>query len=95
MKIDEKYIPKIVLKTKYGSFELGLVAFCRTKTSGHFMFNINQMLSDLFDVSPLMCVKDIRISNETWEYRTTHIENVLKTLRNSMLYDKRRNVSLV
>ena len=90
MKIDEKSIPKTAFKTKYGSFEFTVVPFGLTNAPGFFMSNMNQMLSDFIDVFVLVYLDDILVYSETWKDHLTHIENVLKRLRENRFYAKKK-----
>ena len=57
--LDEDATPKTAFKTKYGLFELTVLAFALTNASGFFLSTINKIFSDLRDEIMIVYLDDI------------------------------------
>ena len=86
VEIDEKDIPKTAFKTQFGHFESKVMNFGMTNAPATFVTMMNQVLKDLPNV---MCYLDnIIIYSKSFEEHISHVENVLKRLKEHQLYAK-------
>ncbi len=77
---------KTAFRTRYGSFEWRVMPFGLSNAPAAFQHFINDILSDLLDVSVIAYLDDILVYSDNMEDHRKHVREVLQRLRVNGLY---------
>ena len=79
---------KTAFRTRYGSFEWLVMPFGLTNAPAAFQRFMNDIFSDMIDVSVVIYLDDILIYSKSREEHEEHLRVVLQVLRRNQLYAK-------
>ena len=89
----EEDIPKTAFRTRYGHYELTVLAFGLTNAPTTFMCLMNDVMNDVFceylDDFILVFLDDILVYSKNGEQHEQHLRKTLEKLREHKLYGKK------
>ena len=88
IKIREEDIPKTAFSTRYGLDEYMVMSLGLTNAPAYFMYLMNSIFFEEFDVFVVIFIDDILIFSKTEEEHAEHIRIVLQKLCDYHLYAK-------
>ena len=88
LKIQEKDVQKMALRTRYGHYEFLVMPFGLTNAPTTFMDMMNRIFRELVDRSVMVFIDDILIYSKSQEEHEEHLRIVLSVLRKHQLFAK-------
>ncbi|KAL0560533.1 hypothetical protein IC582_000938 [Cucumis melo] len=88
LRIKDSDIPKTVLRSRYGHYEIIVMSFGLTNALAVFMDLINRVFKDFLDTFVIVFIVDILVYSKIEVEHDEHLHKVLKTLRVNKLYTK-------
>ncbi|KAL0347942.1 UNVERIFIED_CONTAM: Transposon Ty3-G Gag-Pol polyprotein [Sesamum angustifolium] len=88
LRIEERSIPKIAFRTRYGHYEFVVMPFGLTNAPAAFMSLMNKTLQPFLDQFVIVFIDDILIYSNSREEHEQHLHKVLQILREKQLYAK-------
>lgn len=88
VRIAEEDVPKTAFRTRYGHFEFMVMPFGLTNAPATFMTQMHKIFHDVLDVYVVIFLDDILVYSRSMEDHASHLQEVLRRLRDSKLYAK-------
>ncbi|GKD00374.1 putative reverse transcriptase domain-containing protein [Tanacetum coccineum] len=88
LKVQEEYIPKTVIRTRYGHYEFQVMSFRLTNAPAVFMDLMNQVCKPYLDKFMIVFIDEILIYSKSKEEHAEYLRLILELLEKEELYAK-------
>lgn len=88
IRIHESDVPKTAFRTRYGLYEFLVLPFGLTNAPATFMTLMNDVFREELDSCVIIYLDDILVFSKTVEQHKSHLDQVLRKLRENKLYAK-------